>query len=222
VASVPAEPALTAVAVALGERREYVGRTLRAGVLLALFLSACQASEPERAPKSAPPPPDDPTREPDVLFWATPDPMVDKMLELAKVSDKDLVYDLGCGDGRILIRAAKKYGARAYGVDIDAKLVDQANAHAKKAGVSHLVKIERADIFTIDLTPATVVTLYLLPWMNKKLIPQLAKLESGSRIIAYQFPIPGVEPEHVFDFDEPKKTHRFYLWEHGIKVPEQN
>lgn len=192
--------------------------------ILGLLISACHPSEPEHAhtlPESKePPPPIDPAREPDVVFWATPDPMVDKMLELAKVTKNDLVYDLGCGDGRILIRAAKLYGAHAYGAEIDAKLVKQANENAKKAGVGDLVKVEQRDIFTLDLTPATVVTLYLLPWMNEKLIPQLAKLAPGSRIIAYQFPIPGIEPEHVFDFDEPKKTHRFHLWEHGIKVPE--
>jgi SAM-dependent methyltransferase len=191
--------------------------------ILCLALAACAPqSEPDHPlpQSSSPPPPIDPAREPDVVFWATPDPMVDKMLELAKVTKHDLVYDLGCGDGRILIRAAVKYGARAYGAEIDKKLVDQANESAKKAGVGHLVKVEQRDIFTLDLTPATVVTLYLLPWMNKKLIPQLAKLKEGSRIIAYQFPIPGVEPEHVFDFDEPRKTHRFHLWEHGIKIPE--
>lgn len=195
----------------------------RAFPILGLVLCACaHPSEPDHPlpQSSAPPPAIDPAREPDVVFWATPDPMVDKMLELAKVTKNDLVYDLGCGDGRILIRAAVKYGAHAYGAEIDKKLVDQANESAKKAGVGHLVKVEQRDIFALDLTPATVVTLYLLPWMNKKLIPQLAKLKEGARVIAYQFPIPGVEPEHVFDFDEPRKTHRFHLWEHGIKVPE--
>jgi SAM-dependent methyltransferase len=189
--------------------------------MLGLVCAACQQREPERAPRNDPAPPIDPARVPDVVFWATPEPMVDKMLELARVTDRDLVYDLGCGDGRIPIRAAKRFGARGYGVDLDQKLVDQARADARKHGVSHLVTFERRDIFTVDVSPATVIALYLLPGMNEKLIPQFAKLESGARIVAYQFPIPGVAPNHTFDFDEPKKAHRIYLWDAPIEAPKQ-
>lgn len=197
-------------------------RRVVTALAVGLFACASQPSE-QRSPRNTePPPPIDPAREPDVVFWATPDHMVDKMLELAKVTERDLVYDLGCGDGRILVRAAKRFGAHGYGVDIDAKLVDQARENAKKNGVSHLVTIEQRDIFVLDLSPATVVTLYLLPGMNQKLIPQLAKLESGARIVAYQFPIPGLEPDRKFDFDEPKRTHRFYLWDAPIEVPKKN
>lgn len=187
---------------------------------MSLFAIGCQHREPQRAPRTdQPPPPIDPAREPDVVFWPTPEAMVDKMLEIAHVTKRDLVYDLGCGDGRILIRAAQRFGARGYGIDIDAKLVEEARETARKNGVAHLVNFERRDMFTVDLSPATVVTLYLLPGMNEKLVPQLAKLERGARIVAYQFPIPGLEPDRKFDFDEPNKSHRFYFWEAPIKVP---
>jgi SAM-dependent methyltransferase len=195
---------------------------LRHLLWVVLLAAACQPREPRRVPPSSgPPPPIDPARVPDVVFWATPDAMVDKMLELARVTERDLVYDLGCGDGRIPIRAAQRFGAHAYGVDLDQKLVDRARESARRNGVAHLVTFERRDIFTVDVSPASVVALYLLPGMNEKLIPQLVKLEDGARIVAYQFPIPGVAPDRKFDFDEPKKTHVIYLWDAPIELPEK-
>ena len=102
-------------------------------------------------------------RKPDVIYVPTPQPVVDKMLELAKVKKSDVVYDLGCGDGRIVVTAAKKYGVKAVGFDIDPKRVKEAQENVKKNGVEDLVTIEQKDIFTLDLSPANVVTLYLLP-----------------------------------------------------------
>jgi SAM-dependent methyltransferase len=193
----------------------WLGRLLA----LALCLVGCQQPAARTLPPNRePPPPIDPAREPDVVFWPTPEPIVDKMLELAHVTDRDLVYDLGCGDGRIVIRAAQRFGAHGYGVDIDPKLVAEARESARKNGVAELVTIEQRDIYAVDVSPASVVALYLLPGMNKKLIPQLAKLDRGARIVAYQFPIPGVAPGQKFDFDEPKKTHTVYLWEAPLEV----
>jgi SAM-dependent methyltransferase len=145
--------------------------------------------EPERtdATESAP-------RTPDVIYVPTPQPVVNKMLELARVTKKDLVYDLGCGDGRIVVTAAKRYGARAIGFDIDPKRVKEARANVKNNRVEHLVSIEQKDIFTLDLTPASVVTLYLLPKLNDRLVPQLEKLAPGSRVVSHDFSITGIKP----------------------------
>jgi SAM-dependent methyltransferase len=99
----------------------------------------------------------------------TPQPVVDKMLELAEVKAGDVVYDLGCGDGRIVVTAAKKFGVKAIGYDIDPQRVKEARENVRKAGVEHLVRIEEADVFTLDLTGASVITLYLLPALNVRL-----------------------------------------------------
>ena len=113
---------------------------------------------------------------PDVAYWATPQPVVDKMLELARVKADDVVYDLGCGDARSVVTAAVRYGARGVGFDIDPRRVAEARDNASRHGVSHLVTIEQADIFTIDLSPADVIFLYLVPRLNWRLVPQLERL----------------------------------------------
>jgi SAM-dependent methyltransferase len=136
----------------------------------------------------------DAPRKPDVIYVPTPQPVVDKMLDLARVKSTDLVYDLGCGDGRIVVTAAKRYGARAVGFDIDPERVAEAKENVRNAGVEDLVRIEQKDIFTLDLAPANVVTLYLLPQLNVKLIPQLERMKPGSRIVSHDFDIEGVEP----------------------------
>ncbi len=133
-------------------------------------------------------------RTPDVIYVPTPQPIVDRMLELARVQRDDLVYDLGCGDGRIVVTAAKRFGARAVGFDIDPERVSEARVNVKKNGVEHLVTIEEKDIFTLDLTPASVVTLYLLPNLNKRLLPQLERLAPGSRVVSHNYDIEGVVP----------------------------
>lgn len=125
----------------------------------------------------------------------TPQHIVNLMLELADVKPTDLLYDLGCGDGRIVITAAKKYGCQAMGVDIDPEQVREARANVKAAGVEDLVTIEQQDIFDLDLSKVDVVTLYLLPSLNEKLLPQLRKMKPGSRIVSHDFGILGVEPD---------------------------
>lgn len=159
-------------------------------------------------------------REPDVIFVPTPPEVVDKMLELAQVTEDDLVYDLGCGDGRIVVTAAKKFGCKAVGYDIDRKRIKESLANVEKNNVGHLVRIEQKDIFTLDLSKADVVTLYLLPSLNVKLIPQLEKLKPGSRIVSHDFDMKGVKPDKVVEINsegEDWDVHTVYLWTTPLK-----
>jgi predicted RNA methylase len=127
-------------------------------------------------------------RSPDVIFVPTPQEVVDAMLKLAKVTKNDVIYDLGSGDGRIPITAAKTYGARGVGIDIDPQRIKEANENLKTAGVGDRVKFLNQDLFTTDISEATVVTLYLLPSLNAKLIPKLNKeLKPGTRVVSHAF-----------------------------------
>lgn len=127
-------------------------------------------------------------KRPDVKFVPTPDNVVDAMLDLAGVTARDVVYDLGSGDGRIPIAAAKKFGARGVGIEIDPALVRQSEENARKAGVDGLVRFITGDLFAADIRGATVVTLFLLPGMNIDLIPKLhSQLRPGSRVVAHHF-----------------------------------
>jgi precorrin-6B methylase 2 len=158
----------------------------------------------------------DKDRTPDVIYVPTPQEVVDKMLELAEVKKDDVVYDLGCGDGRIVVTAAKKFGVKAIGFDIDPERIKESNENVKKAGVGNLVQIKKEDIFALDLSKANVVTLYLLPDLNVKLIPQLEKLKPGSRIVSHDFDMRGVKPKKVVRFTPPgenSREHTIYLWE---------
>jgi SAM-dependent methyltransferase len=136
-------------------------------------------------------------RKPDVVYVPTPQEVVDKMLELAEVKPGDVVYDLGCGDGRIVVTAAKKFGVKAFGFDINPERVKESLANVRSNKVEHLVTIKEADIFTLDLSEATVVTLYLLPTLNVRLMPQLEKLRPGSRIVSHDFDMRGAKPAQV-------------------------
>ena len=163
-------------------------------------------------------------REPDVVFVPTPQDVVDKMLELAKVKKDDLVYDLGCGDGRIVVTVAKRFGCKAIGYDIDPNRVKESLDNVAKNNVGHLVTIEQKDIFTLDLSKANVITLYLLPELNVKLIPQLEKLKPGSRIVSHDFAMEGVKPDKVVTLTSDKDTyeHTVYLWTVPLKkVPKK-
>ena len=155
-----------------------------------------------------------PKREPDVHFVPTPPDVVDIMLHLVRVKKDDVVYDLGCGDGRIVVAAAKRYGCKAAGYDIDPQRVRESLANVKKNKVEGLVTIEEKDIFTLDLRPASVVTLYLLPELNVKLIPQLEKLKPGSRIVSHDFDMKGVKPDMVLTMwsKKDRDEHTIYVW----------
>ena len=159
-----------------------------------------------------------PARTPDVIYVPTPHEVVAKMLELAQVSKDDLVYDLGCGDGRIVVAAAKKFGCKAVGFDIDPKRIAEANENVKKNKVGDLVKIKQEDIFELDLSKANVITLYLLPSLNVKLIPQLEKLKPGSRIVSHDFDMRGVEPDQKIEVTPKEgRSHTVYLWTTPLK-----
>jgi hypothetical protein len=160
---------------------------------------------------------DESIRTPDVVYVPTPQPVVDKMLQVAKIRKSDVVYDLGCGDGRIVVTAAKRYGVKAYGFDVDPQRVAEARENVRKNGVEHLVKIEQKDIFTLDLSPATVVTLYLLPSLNVRLIPQLERLRHGARIVSHDFDMASVVPEQQLNVAVNDSSHEVYLWTTPLK-----
>lgn len=157
----------------------------------------------------------------DIVYVPTPQKVVDKMLEVAKVKKDDVVYDLGCGDGRIVVSAAKKIGARGFGFDLDPKRVAEANENVKGAEVGSLVSIKQGNVFDVDLSPATVVTLYLLPEINVKLIPQLEKMRPGSRIVSHDFDMKGVIPDGHWTVSAPEfvNAEGYSAWK-GAAVPE--
>src|SRR6476620_2691510 len=151
-----------------------------------------------------------PLRNPDVIFVPTPRAVVDAMLKAAEVTSNDTVYDLGCGDGIIVTTAAQKYGARAVGIDIDPQRVKESTERITKAGVTDKVKILNQDLFTTDISEASVVTLYLLPTLNQKLIPKLnSELKPGTRIVSQSFDMGDEYPaEKTLDVN----GRAVYLW----------
>lgn len=157
-------------------------------------------------------------REPDVIFVPTPPEVVEIMLRLADVKKDDVVYDLGCGDGRIVVAAAKKAGCRAAGFDIDPERVADSIDNVRNEKLESLVEIKEQDIFALDLSPASVITLYLLPSLNKRLIPQLEKLKHGSRIVSHAFDMAGVKPDAVATVNcDDGVQRKVYLWTTPLK-----
>ena len=150
-----------------------------------------------------------PTRRPDVIYVPTPEAVVEAMLQVANVTKNDVVYDLGCGDGRIPVTAARKYGARGVCFDIDPERIKEANANVAKNNVGNLVRVVHADLFEQDLSGASVITLYLLPSLNVKLMPKLMKeLKPGTRIVSHAFDMGDWKPEKELDVDGRK----VYFW----------
>jgi SAM-dependent methyltransferase len=158
-------------------------------------------------------------RRPDVIFVPTPQDVVERMLELARVTRDDVVADLGCGDGRIVVTAAKKYGCQAVGWDLDRECVRLSLANVKKEGVENLVRVEHGDVLAVDLSGISVVTLYLGPVMNAKLLPQLERLKPGARIVSHAFDMPGVTPDRVVSVTsaEDDVARKLYLWTTPLK-----
>jgi SAM-dependent methyltransferase len=145
---------------------------------------------------------DAPAREPDIFYLPTPPEVVDAMLKVANVGPDDIVYDLGSGDGRIVIAAARDYGASGVGIDIDPALVKQATENAIQQGVSDRVRFIEADMFLTDLSEATVVTMYLLTELNTRLMPKLlAELKPGSRIVSHAFLMGDWVPHERLDIN---------------------
>ena len=149
------------------------------------------------------------TQAPDVIYVPTPYEVVDEMLKLAGVHKGDVLYDLGSGDGRIPVTAAKKFGIRAVGIDIDPQRIEEAKENARKNGVSSLVQFRQEDLFRTRISDATVVTLYLLPDLNVKLRPRLlAELKPGTRIVSHQFDMGTWKPEKKIELS----GRTIYLW----------
>ena len=150
-----------------------------------------------------------PRRQPDIHFVPTPDEVVVEMLRLADVKATDIVYDLGSGDGRIVITAARRFGARGVGIDLDPKLVAQATKNAEQAGVAERVRFFEADIFEADISNATVVTLYLLTSINERLRPKLLReLKPGTRVVSHQFRMGDWRPDREIVVD----YRPLFLW----------
>lgn len=177
-------------------------RTLLSTIaLFGLATSAC-AEAPSQTQSAG-------MREPDVVYVPTPEAVVDGMLAMAKVGPKDILYDLGSGDGRIPIAAAKAHGIKAVGIDIDPERVAEARANAKAAGVDNLASFRQADLFSSDISEASVVTLYLLDSLNEKLRPKLlAELKPGTRIVSHAFSMGDWKPEAQQEID----GRVIYLW----------
>jgi len=152
-------------------------------------------------------------RAPDVPYVPTPYEVVEEMLKMARVTPEDVVYDLGCGDGRIVITAAQKYGARGVGVDIDPRRIQESRANAEKAGVTDRVRFIEGDLFQVDIREATVVTLYLLPDVNLRLRPKLLReLRPGTRIVSHDYDMGDWEPDDVVKVPGPTYQHTLYYW----------
>lgn len=155
-----------------------------------------------------------PKRTPDVRYEPSSPEIVRRMLEMAGVHKGDVVYDLGCGDGRIVVAAAKEFGARGVGIDIDPQRIAEAEANAKQAGVTKLVKFRNEDLFEAEFKEATVVMLYLWPWINLKLKPRLLQeLKPGTRIVSHYHDMGDWPPEKEMEVE----GHRIYFW----RIPER-
>lgn len=157
-----------------------------------------------------------PSHPPDVLYFPTPQQAVDIMLEMAEIRDGDVLIDLGSGDGRIPITAAKRYGIRGMGVEIDPELVKQANEAAKREGVADKVVFKEQDLFETDLSEASVITLFLLTSINVKLRPALLKLKPGTRVLSYSFGMGAWKPDRT----EMVDGRAVHLWVVPDEPPE--
>jgi SAM-dependent methyltransferase len=148
---------------------------------------------------------------------------IDEMLALARVTSSDLLYDLGCGDGRVVVTAAQKCRCRAIGFDIDVQRIAESQENVRKNGLAHLVQIKERDMFDVDLSEADVVTLYLLPNLNVRLIPQITKMKPGARVVSQDFDLTGVIPDRVVQVYLSKREiyKTFYLWTVPLKLTDR-
>ena len=183
---------------------------------ISFFGAGCAPRETPAAFAQTPAPapaPQAPSREPDVPYVPTPPEVVQEMLRLANVGAKDVVYDLGCGDGRIVIAAAKQHGARGVGIDINPERIKESTENARQAGVADRVKFRTQDLFETDLGEATVVMLYLLPEINLKLRPKLWRdLKPGTRVVSHSFDMGDWKPEKVVKVPTESYERTIYYW----------
>jgi len=157
-----------------------------------------------------------------IPFVPSPMHVVQKMIEVAEIKKGDILYDMGSGDGRIVIEAAKKYGIRGVGIDLNPELVAKARENALKEGVANLVEFRAQDGLTVDISEATVVTLYMFKWFNNALRPKLQKLKTGSRVIAHDFDIDDWKPTRIEYIAPPTdgtsdyaESRTLYIWKVG-------
>lgn len=178
-------------------------RSFGAALAIGLAALAAPAAHAQPAPRA-----------PDVPYEPSPPEVVRAMLELAGVTSNDIVYDLGSGDGRIVIAAAKDFGARGVGIDIDPQRIAEANENAKRANVTDRVKFIQGDLFESDFSAATVITLFLWPHVNMKLRPQLLKLKPGTRIVSHVHDLGDWKPDKTMKvrFDGARRERTIYLW----------
>ena len=180
---------------------------LPVSVLIAAALVGCSAGTPPDGAEATAP------AKLDVIFVATDLEIVNAMLTLANVTRDDIVYDLGCGDGRIVIAAAKEFGARGVGVDLDPRRIREAQANAVRAGIADRVTFRVQDIFDADIQPATVVTLFLSPELNAWLRPKLtSQLKPGSRIVSHRYGIGDWVPERTDTLSIRGTRNHIFLW----------
>ena len=170
-----------------------------------LLLAACQTVPPDRGI--------------DVIYVPTPYATVDAMLALGEVKAGDVVYDLGSGDGRIPIEAAKRFGARGVGIELSEVRVAEARANARAAGVERLVRFRRQDLFAADIGEATVVMLYLLPELNERLKPKLRALPPGTRIVSYTWDMGAWTPEKTVNVAPGVQIYLWRVPERGVAIP---
>lgn len=175
-----------------------------------------QAAATRPAPTPRPPPTVFVVTEkevPEVPYVATPPSVVDEMLSMAQVKAGDVVYDLGCGDGRVVVTAARDLGARGVGIDVDPKRISESEENARRAGVSGRVKFIKQDLFDADLSAATVVTLYLLPEVNLRLRPKLLReLRPGTRLVSHNYDMGDWRPDGVKEVHSPLGRHKLFYW----------
>ena len=179
----------------------------------ALLLASLGASQPAGAActpaRGDTPPNAAEMHEGEVLYLPTPQPVVDAMLRLAGVTRNDVVYDLGSGDGRIPISAARDHGARGVGIELDGRMIERARCYTREAGMERLVEFRQEDLFGADLSDATVVTLFLFPEMNRRLLPKLrAELRPGTRVVSHRFGLGDWAPERTIEAG----GHPLLLW----------
>jgi tRNA G37 N-methylase Trm5 len=173
-----------------------------AAILLVVAVAAAQSPMPDK--------------QPEVPYVPTADRVLDQMLDVAKITKQDVVFDLGCGDGRIVIAAAKRFGARGVGIDIDPQRIKEANENARAAGVQNQVTFILQDLFEANISTATVVMMYLLPEVNLRLRPKLlAELKPGTRIVSHNYDLGDWKPLRTIEVKQVETTnsdHTVYFW----------
>jgi len=189
----------------------YTRQCFIAAALLILIVTPLIAEENTEEPKWI--------QTPDVVYVGTPYDVVSEMLHMAQVNKNDLIVDLGCGDARILVLSAQKYGSRGIGYEIDPDMIRASRRNVEKNNVAELVQIIQADIFTVDISKADVLPIYLLPEMNLRLLPQLETLKPGSRLVFHNYDLEGFVPDIKVEVvsNEDNSIHTLYLYTTPLK-----